>query len=207
MVSKWVEENKNQILVGDSLVVDLHDGRRYRVEGTRDGLATKSLGNMQQFVTAAVQEIQAAIQAGPNLALVGVSEVVKPMVLNNTPYEVSSLVNQWYQPGIQGVSVAISLVNFIKRYQQHEQKKEIGLKPTMTERITLGANALHIATSAVGLAGVVGGALSPALQTYTMPALGIAIAGNVLCFGANWLEYFQERGDAILPLEGPTKKP
>lgn len=206
LVYRWLEGQKEQVRVGDSLVVDLHDGRRFRVNGSKPGIAAAPLGNLQQFFTAGIQEVQAAIGAGPNLAIMGASQAVKPLVLMGVPDAVSSQVEQWYLPGVQGVSVALSLVNFIKRYQEQQNRKEIGLKPTVTERITLAANGLHIATSAVGLAGVAAGALSPALQHYALPALGIAVAGNVLCFAANYLEYFQERGDAILPLEGPEKK-
>lgn len=205
-LTEWVELQSGEITAGRSLLVNLGEGHTYRIEGTKISPAARSIDSIKQFVTAGVQEVQAAIAAGPNLALVGVSQVVKPLVLNGASFEVAAQVDQWYQPGLQAASVGISLVNFVQRYHQEQQRREIGQETTTMEKVGLIANGAHIATSAIGLLGAAGAALSPSLQSFGPTAAGIALAGNVLTFGVNWLEYFDRRGDHIHPL-GDVKKP
>lgn len=204
----WVEMQSSQIPEGRSLLIDMGDGHTYRIDGTKISPAVRSIDAVKQFITAGVQEVQAAIAAGPNLALVGVSQVVKPLVLNGASWEVTAQVDQWYQPGLQAASVGISLVNFVKRYKEEQERREIGQETTTMEKVGLIANGAHIATSAVGLLGAAGAALSPSLASFGPTAAGIALAGNVLTFGVNWLEYFDKRGDHIHPLgEVKNKKP
>lgn len=196
-VDAWVQQQSQFVPSHQNLVVDLGNGTSYTVQGKQVGTAQKTLDHVAEFITAATQEVQAAIIAGPNLALLGVSEVVKPLVLNGVPPGVTSQVEQWYQPGIQVASVGLSLVNFARRYKEAQGKRTTGM-----EKAVLIANGAHIATSTIGLAGIAAAALLPSLQPYSSAAWGIALAGNVMAFGMNWLDYFQERGSHNAPLVG-----
>jgi hypothetical protein len=205
-MQEWAELNKHQIPEGRSLIVDLGDGHRYVVEGTKVSPAKKGFSALQQFLTAGVQEVQAAIQAGPSLALTAATEVVKPMVMNNAPYEVAANIDQWYQPGLMGVSVGLSLIKFARTYDAHMMRQTKGQPDSMIQTVGLWANGIHVATTAAGLAGVVGAALVPSLQGIGATAQGVALAGNVVAFGINWLEYFNNRSQTLMPLDN-IKKP
>lgn len=202
----WADQHRDQIQLGQNLVVDLGDGHRYVVSGTKVGPAHKTFSVISQFITAGVQEVQAAIQAGPSLALTGATEVVKPMVLQNVPYEVSSQIEQWYQPGVMGVSVGLSVIKFIQNYHAHKARQERGKPDSFVQQLGLVASGVHIATCTLGLGGAVVGALVPSLRGAATTAQGVALAGNVVAFGINWLEYFNSRRADVMPL-GDVKKP
>ena len=204
-VAEWLETNKAQIPEGRNLIVDTGDGHRYVVGGTKISPANQSFSAIQQFLTAGVQEVQAAIQAGPSLALTAATEVVKPMVMNNAPYEVAANIDQWYQPGLMGVSVGLSVIKFVKTYDAHKTRKAKGRPDSFMQTVGLWANGAHMATTAAGLAGVVGAALVPSLRGIGTTAQGVALAGNVVAFGINWLEYFSSRSQTLMPLDDVRK--
>jgi len=204
-VVEWAQQQADQVSLGQNLVVDLGDGHQYTVAGTRIGVANKTFGALQQFFTAGVQEVQAAINAGPSLALTGATELVKPMVLNNAPYEVLGNINQWYQPGLMGVSVGLSVIKFLKSYKQHQQLREMGVEPGFMKTTALIANGAQIATTALGLAGALTAVAVPSMHGFATAAQGIALGGNAVAFGVNWLDYFQTRGQSYMPL-GDVKK-
>lgn len=206
VVVEWLEQQKDKVGVGQTLIWETDDGHQYRVEGNKIHPAERSFSVAKQFITAGIQEVQAAIAAGPNLALVGATQVIKPMVLANAPAEVVANVEQWYQPGLQAASVAISAASFIQRWNAQEQRKQAGTDSTLFQKIGLVANGLHIASSSLGLAGALGAAVSPSMAGFGAATAGIALASNVVIFGVNWLEYFHQRSDNIEPL-GKIRKP
>ena len=206
-VEIWAQGLKDQIPEGRCLIVESPDGQQYRINGTKISTHEGRLSNVTQFFGAAVQEIQAAIAAGPNLALLGATEVVKPMVLNNAPAAVVSQIDSWYQPAVQGVSIALAALSFSQKYRALQQRRAIGMMSSPMQKVGLAMSALHVGTSAVGLAGLAGAAISPTLQAYAPLATGIALAGNVACFGFNWLEYFQNRSQTLHPLGDDHRPP
>ncbi len=202
---EWARQQADRLPTDRSLIVDLGDGHEYMVAGTRIGPAQKTFSAMQQFFTAGVQEVQAAINSGPSLALTGATEVVKPMITGGLPYEVASNINQWYQPGLMGVSVGLSVIKFLKSYKQHQQFREMGETPPIIKTAALVANGAQIATSALGLAGALAAVAVPSMSGFATTAQGIALGGNVVAFGVNWLDYFGERSRSYMPL-GDVKK-
>ena len=203
---EWANENRTQIALGRNLVVDTGDGHRYEVAGTKISPAQKSFSALQAFLTAGAQEIEAAIQAGPSLALTSVAQVVKPMVLQNVPYNIVSNIDQWYQPALMGVSVGLSIAKFVNTYDAHLKRQAKGGPSSTIQQVGLWANGLQVLTTTAGLAGVVGAALVPSLKGIGTTAQGVALAGNVVAFGINWLEYFHNRSQAIVPLEDVKKQ-
>lgn len=206
-VEVWAEGLKDQIPEGRCLIVESPEGQQYRINGSKISTHDSRLGNVTQFFGAAVQEIQAAIAAGPNLALLGATEVVKPLVLNQAPPAVVAHIDSWYQPAIQGVSIGLAVVNFSQRYRDFQHRRAVGMMTSPMQKVGLAMSALHVGTTAVGLAGLAGAALSPTLQAYAPMATGIALAGNVACFGFNWLEYFQTRSQTLHPLGDDHRPP
>lgn len=204
-VVEWAHQQADQVSMGRNLVVDLGDGHQYTVAGTRIGAANKTFGALQQFFTAGVQEVQAAINAGPSLALTGATEVVKPLVLGNAPPEVLGNINQWYQPGLMGVSVGLSVIKFLKSYKEHQQIRELGGTPSIIKTTALIANGAQIANTALGLAGALTAVAVPSMQGFATAAQGIALGGNAVAFGVNWLDYFNTRGQSYAPL-GDVRK-
>ena len=202
---EWAQQQADSLAAGRNLVVDLGDGHEYTVAGTRIGPAEKTFSALQQFFTAGVQEVQAAINAGPSLALTGATEVVKPMITGGLPYEVASNINQWYQPGVMGVSVGLSVIKFLKTYKQHQAYREMGETPPIIKTAALVANGAQIATTALGLAGALTAVAVPSLHGFATTAQGIALGGNAVAFGVNWLDYFNERSRSYMPL-GDVKK-
>ncbi len=202
---EWAQQQADQLAAGRNLVVDLGDGHEYTVAGTRIGPAEKTFSALQQFFTAGVQEVQAAINAGPSLALTGATEVVKPMITGGLPYEVAGNIEQWYQPGLMGVSVGLSVIKFLKTYKQHQAYREIGETPPIIKTAALVANGAQIATTALGLAGALTAVAVPSLHGFATTAQGIALGGNAVAFGVNWLDYFNERSRSYMPL-GDVKK-
>ena len=202
---EWAQQQAEGLAAGRNLIVDLGDGHEYTVAGTRIGPAEKTFSALQQFFTAGVQEVQAAINAGPSLALTGATEVVKPMITGGLPYEVASNINQWYQPGLMGVSVGLSVIKFLKTYKQHQAFREIGETPPIIKTAALVANGAQIATTALGLAGALTAVAVPSLSGFATTAQGIALGGNAVAFGVNWLDYFNERSRSYMPL-GDVKK-
>lgn len=202
---EWAQQQADQLSSGRNLVVDLGDGHEYTVAGTRIGPAQKTFSALQQFFTAGVQEVQAAINAGPSLALTGATEVVKPMITGGLPYAVASNIDQWYQPGVMGVSVGLSVIKFLKTYKQHQTYREMGETPPIIKTAALVANGAQIATTALGLAGALTAVAIPSMQGFATTAQGIALGGNAVAFGVNWLDYFNERSRSYMPL-GDVKK-
>lgn len=202
---EWAQQQADQLAAGRNLVVDLGDGHEYTVAGTRIGPAEKTFSALQQFFTAGVQEVQSAINAGPSLALTGATEVVKPMITGGLPYEVAGNIEQWYQPGLMGVSVGLSVIKFLKTYKQHQAYREIGETPPIIKTAALVANGAQIATTALGLAGALTAVAVPSLHGFATTAQGIALGGNAVAFGVNWLDYFNERSRSYMPL-GDVKK-
>lgn len=204
-VIEWAETNSTNLSQGQKMVIDLGDGHRYVVEGTGITPAQRGFSAIQQFLTAGVQEVQAAIQAGPSLALTGAAEVVKPMVLNNAPYEVVANIDQWYQPGLMGASVGLALVKFISTYNAHKARKAKGQKDTFIQSAGMVTNFVHMAACTAGLGAAITGALVPSLRGATNVVQGVALGTNVVAFGFNWLEYFNNRKQTLNPL-GDIKK-
>jgi len=202
---EWAQQQADQLSSGRNLVVDLGDGHEYTVAGTRIGPAQKTFSALQQFFTAGVQEVQAAINAGPSLALTGATEVVKPMITGGLPYAVASNIDQWYQPGVMGVSVGLSVIKFLKTYKQHQTYREMGETPPIIKTAALVANGAQIATTALGLAGALTAVAIPSMQGFATTAQGIALGGNAVAFGVNWLDYFNERSRSYMQL-GDVKK-
>lgn len=202
---EWARQQADQVALGTNLVLDLGDGHEYMVAGTRINPAQKTFSALQQFFTAGVQEVQAAINSGPSLALTGATEVIKPMITGGLPYGVASNINQWYQPGLMGVSVGLSVIKFLKSYQQHQQFREMGESAPIIKTAALVANGAQIATTTLGLAGALAAAAVPSMSGFATAAQGIALGGNVVAFGVNWLDYFNERSRSYMPL-GDVKK-
>jgi len=63
----------------------------------------------------------------------------------------------------------------------------------------------QIATTALGLAGALTAVAVPSLHGFATTAQGIALGGNAVAFGVNWLDYFNERSRSYMPL-GDVKK-
>ena len=57
----------------------------------------------------------------------------------------------------------------------------------------------------LGLAGALAAAAVPSMSGFATAAQGIALGGNVVAFGVNWLDYFNERSRSYMPL-GDVKK-
>ena len=202
----WAEHNKDQVALGTNLVVAMGNGHQYVVAGTHVGPAQKSLNGIRQFLTAGVQEVQAAIQAGPSLALTAATEVVKPLVLSSAPAEVLPNIDQWYTPGVLGASVGLSVIKFVKTYKESQTRKDMGQSNSLMQTVGLITNGAHLATTTLGLVGVLGAALVPSMRGFASTAQGVALAGNVVAFGINWMEYFNNRSQSYSPL-GDVKKP
>lgn len=204
-IIQWAKDNSGQLPAGQKMVIDMGDGHRYEVEGTGITPYSTRFTAIQQFLTAGVQEVQAAIQAGPSLALTGAAEVVKPLVLQNAPYEVVQNIDQWYQPGLMGASVGLAVVKFISTYNAHKARQAKGQKDSFIQKAGLVTNFVHMAACTAGLGAAITGALVPALRGPANVVQGVAMGTNVVTFGINWLEYFNNRKQTLNPL-GDIKK-
>jgi hypothetical protein len=202
---EWAKQQAEVIANGQHLVVDMGDGHRYSVAGTRISPAEKTFGAIQQFITAGVQEVQAIINAGPGLAMSGATAAVKPMITSNLPPEVSANIDQWYQPGLMAATVGLGIVSFIKNYKAHQQYREMGVDPPFIKTAALVATGASIATSALGLAGAVVSVAAPQYAGFATAAHGVALGGNAVAFGMNYLDYFNERSQSYAPLGDRTK--
>lgn len=176
---------------GESLNLEFYDGSRFILQGD-ESAKPKSFSGIKQFLTAATQELQVAIAAGPSLAVTALGEGVKPVILNGVPWDVSSNVDQWYAPAVRGISVLLSMQKFIEGYKANQAKKDAGIQLTSIDHISTAANGLHMVTSAVGLLGALGSAI-PALAPLGRTGVGIGIAGDVGAFAVNWMQYANER--------------
>ena len=200
VMAEWADNQKDEIASGQTLVVQMEDGTEYRVEGGLIGPASKRVSAFSQFVQASASEIAGAVKAGPNLSLLAATEVVKPLVLGHAPPEVASLVNQYYEPALMGASLSLSMHSFNTRYKAMQTRDVLGVRDTSLQTLGLWANGAHVLTSAVGFGGAVGAALIPSLASWAAPTWGVAVAGNVLSFGINWMEYISQRSSSDNPL-------
>ncbi|MBS2037442.1 hypothetical protein JST97_20805 [bacterium] len=202
---EWARQQAELVANGQHLVVDMGDGHRYSVAGTRISPAEKTFGAIQQFITAGVQEVQAIINAGPGLAMSGATAAVKPMITGNLPPGVTSNIDQWYQPGLMAATVGLGLISFVKNYKQHQQYREMGVDAPFIKTAALVATGASIATSALGLAGAVVSVAAPQYAGFATVARGVALGGNAVAFGMNYLDYFNERSQSYAPLGDRTK--
>ncbi len=194
-----------QLSAGDKVVFQLLDGRKVVLENhAQDGpKAAGWFSNVKEFLTAAGQEVSIAVNAGPNLTLSLATEAVKPVVLQGVPTDVLGHVNQWYTPAVRGVSIAISLKNFIDRWNSNQNTVMAGKKLDTWAKVGIVTDGLHVLTSSAGLIGAVGGALFPSFQTAAAVAKGVAIAGDIGSFAVNGLEYMNKRAEIqIMPIPG-----
>jgi hypothetical protein len=113
---------------------------------------------------------------------------------------VAAIVNEYYEPALMGASLLLSVNNFTTRYRGMQQRQLRGEQDTSMQKLGLWANGAHVLTSAIGFGGAVGSALIPALAHWAGPTWGIAVAGNVMSFGINYMEYFSQRSQTDNPL-------
>jgi len=198
-----------QLGSGDKVVFQLADGRKVVLENPEGGPKTSGwFGNVKEFITAAAQEVGIAVNAGPNLALSGATELVKPVVLTGVGTDVVGHVDQWYQPAVRGVSIAISLKKFWDRWQANQNTVAAGQKLDAWDKVGIVSDGLHVLTSSAGLIGAVGGALFPSLRGAAAVATGVALAGDIGSFAVNGLEYINKRAEIqIVPIPGNPGNP
>ena len=104
---------------------------------------------------------------------------------------------------MRGVSIAISLKNFIDRWNSNQNTVMAGKKLDTWAKVGIVTDGLHVLTSSAGLIGAVGGALFPSFQTAAAVAKGVAIAGDIGSFAVNGLEYMNKRAEIqIMPIPG-----
>ena len=168
----------------------LHKDQKLRIEingsdsivlqGTND----KSwIDDAKNFAKKAVDQIRIGAQSGPCLALTVAGEAIKPLACLGLSDEQTSAVNSVYTPAVRGLCMVVSGIEMVESWKHHQKSLD------KADLIDMGISGLHVLTSAAGLAGAVARTLSPSLQQLGTIGLGLAVAGDLITFGRNRMQY------------------
>ena len=185
----------SQLKPNQTLTFNVKGGQSFQFKGkpadstTADGF----IDGAQRTLKTVRQELIVGAQSGPCLALTLAGEITKPIACIGLDSAQMATMNSIYTPALRTVCMAVSGVQMIEGWKRLH-KKEADNKPTsMADYLNVGINGLHVLTSAAGVAGALASALSPSLGHLANLGVAVAVAGDVLSFGAGRLQYASNR--------------